>query len=103
MAPKAWVSLPFLGGSDATGGPKQHRTKRPLQRKVAPGNGALKEELELQKPAEGAKHMAEEDIIADYNSPIHMCMRESRSRWQYALLTYDVGVISTLFPLIAGT
>lgn len=81
---KFWMFLPFAGGS------KEHP-----EREIASKHQARKENqdgddplpLELSR-AETAKQFAdkkEEDIVADYNSPIHM--------W----------VVATLFPLVAGT
>ena len=89
---KPWISLPFLGSSEnqppkkiATG-----RTKNPLRNGKVNGNGnvngaGVEHDITLENTAKAVADMTEEDIVQDYNSPIHM--------W----------VVATLFPLMAGT
>lgn len=68
---KGWLSIPFAGSSTKTkpdtsaGQHAQHNGQNGKQ------NGA---QWELrQKTAAEVSQMKEEDVIADYNSPIHMC------------------------------
>lgn len=72
MNAKRWLLLPFDGAS-STG--------------TATGNGEQDPDVQVSRKAtaEDFSHKKEEDIVADYNAPIHM--------W----------VVATLFPLTAGT
>ena len=80
---KSWLLLPFTGASNKTkhGTAATHDGQHENQR--AGENGAHND-FNRQKTAAEISKMKEEDVIADYNSPIH------------------VWVVSTLFPLVAG-
>ncbi len=90
-----FTHLPFLGSSvgrrrntttDQDGnGVDGAQEAHPTAKKAVNGNGAANRDLQQSRTAQEVAQMSEEDIIADYNSPIHM--------W----------VVSTLFPLVAGT
>lgn len=102
-----YLELPFLG---AAIGKKKRRTSAEEQPHDAQGNALPKKkrsfkprgqykkngakgsrsnghtsnlDLELTKTAADVAQMSEEDIIMDYNAPIHMCMLCARGTKRY--------------------
>lgn len=94
-----YLELPFLGAAigkrqrrtsaddqqhDAKGNPlpKKKRSFRPRGQNKTSRNGgnghSSNLDLELTKTAADVAQMSEEDIIMDYNAPIHMCMLAAR-------------------------
>lgn len=87
---KLWLALPFLGSSDGNHEKqairrhsldKRHSLERRLQRENAHRTGnatgttpghALEYELTHQETHQEIAQKSEEDIVHDYNSPIHM-------------------------------
>ena len=89
MGPKKFLFLPFLGG----GSSNRRRSSRHHSGNELPGqteetqnadDHVLERELTKHESAADFATKTEEDIVQDYNAPIHW--------W----------IISTLFPLIAG-
>ena len=70
---KGFLSLPFLGSSKETQQQSPTAQDGQHEKKRTNGNGAQWEVSQQKSAAEVAK-MREEEVIADYNSPIHMCM-----------------------------
>jgi hypothetical protein len=78
---KLWLALPFLGSSEAperrtsstAQAKKPHMNVRRNRNGNGSGNGAgLEYELTREATAEEVAAMSEEDMVQDYNSPIHM-------------------------------
>ena len=84
MARKKWISIPFprsSGQGERKGSRNQSSQPGPADAN-GDSNGHGKRaptELALQRSAHEVSQMAEEDIIADYNSPIHMCKLQTPS------------------------
>lgn len=69
---KPWLSLPFAGASTKTHPDTSAGQDGQQNGQNGKQNGA---HWELhQKTAAEVSKMKEEDVVADYNSPIHMCM-----------------------------
>lgn len=97
---KSWLSLPFIGSSSR--GQQQNASDHNGRHATRPTNGdGARDDANHQRTAAEVAKMKEEDVIADYNSPIHMCMSRLIEEPEYLLTLYE-GVVSTLFPLIAG-
>jgi hypothetical protein len=73
---KSWLSLPFLGSSEEPEKriAKEH-TNKPRANGHGHGNGqdsGIEYELAREATAKEVAQKTEEDIVQDYNSPIHM-------------------------------
>ena len=79
---KPWTFLPFLGASDAAAPPQRARSATTQTGKPSNVNGntgdPVDSELSRQATALEFSQKNEEDIVADYNAPIHMCKRRNR-------------------------
>lgn len=70
---KNWISLPFSGFSTKSKPADSADHDKQTNGHHGKTKGA-QWELNHQKSAAEVSKMAEEEVIADYNSPIHMCM-----------------------------
>lgn len=73
---KRWIGLPFLGASEGKDHDQRESTrngKKFLERNPRSTGAAVEREVTLSKTAADTfKDKDEEDIVQDYNSPIHM-------------------------------
>ena len=87
----AWLSLPFLGSSKR---PEQRRRPSKSASSDQPINGlngaSVERELARQTTAKDVAEENEEDVVADYNSPIHMCTPSLSLRSQCQALMHWV-------------
>ena len=86
---KLWLSLPFLGSSEE---PEKRIAKEHTNKPRANGRGhenghpsGIDYELTREATAKEVAQKTEEDIVQDYNSPIHMWVsKEARSTYRAA-------------------
>lgn len=73
MKSPGWLSLPFLGGTKEREG-EGGSSGGPLNKGHNGSTNGLELELSKKETAEAMRKKKEEDILVDYNAPIHMCM-----------------------------
>ena len=76
---KPWLALPFLGSSEeperrrsSTAQAKKQRMNGKRRRNDNVSGAGLEYELTREATAKEVAAMSEEDMVQDYNSPIHM-------------------------------
>ena len=93
MRERSWLALPFLGGGSSrkarkgsTSEKSTHTSNRPNGSTGSSGPNGLdgadagahvEFELQRQHMVQDYTTMNEEDVVQDYNSPIHMCTSSS--------------------------